>query len=86
MIEIGIAALIGATLALKFQAFILFPANLIGIATTIATGVFTGIGVWWIVLDTVIVATSLQFGYLVGAAVIFMPSLAQAEHHSCEQS
>ena len=72
ILEIAIAALVGAALGLKFQAFMLIPASLIGVAIAIAVGATTGAGVWWICLDTFIVAASLQFGYLVGVAGEFL--------------
>ena len=83
ILEIAIAALVGAALGLKFQALILIPASLIGVAIAIAVGASTGAGMGWIILDTFIVPASLQSGYLVGAAVSFLASLrAQGERHS----
>ena len=65
-LEIAIVALVGAALGLNFQAFILFPASLTLVAAFIAVGAHTGAGMWWIVLDILLVAASLQLGYLVG--------------------
>lgn len=48
LLEIAIAALVGAALALRFQVYILLPTALIAIAIAIAVGVSTGAGMWWI--------------------------------------
>ena len=66
LLEIATAALVGAALGLKFQAFILIPASLAGVAIAIAVGASTGAGMGWIILHTFIVAASLQSGYPVG--------------------
>ena len=82
LLEIAIAVLLGTALGLKYQAFFLIPASLTGVAIAIAVGAFTGAGIGWIILETFIVAASLQSGYLVGAAVSFLTSLhAQGERH-----
>ena len=69
LLEIAIAALVGAALGLIFQAFILIPASLTGVAIAIVVGVSTGAAMWWICLGIFIVVASLQFGYLVGQRV-----------------
>lgn len=82
LLEIAVAALVGAALALRFQVYILLPATLIVVAIAIAIGVSTGVGKWWIVLDTFIAVASLQLGYLVSAVV---NSLASVRVGSAEQ-
>jgi hypothetical protein len=82
LVEMAIAALVGAALSLRFQIYILLPATLIVVAIAIVVGVSTGAGMWWIVLDTFITVASLQFGYLIGAAVNFLVSVrASSEHY-----
>jgi hypothetical protein len=72
LLEFMIAALIGAILAWKFQAYILLPASLIVVAIAIAVGVSTGMGIWSTALDTFLAVASLQFGFLIGAAINFV--------------
>jgi hypothetical protein len=85
LVEMAIAALVGAALSLRFQIYILLPATLIVVVVAIGVGVSTGAGMWWIVLDTFIAVASLQFGYLVGAAVNALASVravhAQGKHY-----
>jgi hypothetical protein len=82
LLEMAIAALIGAALGLRFQVYILLPATLVVVAMAIAIGVSVGSGMWWIVLDTLIAVAGLQFGYLVGAVVNSLASVrAPGEHY-----
>jgi hypothetical protein len=60
-----ISFLIGVVLGLRFKVLILIPA--IGLALAVVALNGTGDGTWQLVGTIVVVATSLQFGYVGGS-------------------
>ena len=62
----GIVLLIGATLSLRFNVFILFPAIGLALIGTIAVGIAHGDPMGSVVLTMVLIGTTLQVGYLAG--------------------
>jgi hypothetical protein len=86
LLEMAVAALIGAALGLRFQVYIILPATLIVGATAIAVEVSAGAGVWWIVLATFIAVASLHLGYLIGAGVNVLASVRTPGEHYEERT
>jgi hypothetical protein len=69
MVSLAICcSLIGALLGLRFKVLILVPTTTIGILFIVGIALSSGSGVWWASLVTAMAATSLQIGYLSGAA------------------
>jgi hypothetical protein len=68
IVTLVIAALVGATLALRFKVLVLIPAIGIAVALVVAIGIAQNLGGWSITLGTVLAAVALQFGYLSGIA------------------
>jgi hypothetical protein len=81
LILMMISVLIGVVLGLRFKVFILVPA--IGLALAIAAavnGIVVGEGAWQLVGTMVVVATSLQLGYVGGSIVQFVTATRASDH------
>jgi hypothetical protein len=65
MATIALSALVGTLLALRFRVFVLIPTTIFAVLVTAAVDARTPAVT--IFIHMVVVATALQFGYLVGA-------------------
>jgi hypothetical protein len=69
MVSLAIGCfLIGMLLGLRFKVLILVPTTMVGVLIIAGIALFSGSGVWWASIVTIMAATSLQIGYLGGAA------------------
>jgi hypothetical protein len=64
---IAIAALVGATLALRFKVFALVPTTIFLLAIVAIGFVFRGDPIWWVGVVMSATAASLQLGYFVAS-------------------
>jgi hypothetical protein len=69
LILAAIGLLVGAALGLRFSVFILIPAICFALIIAAIDGIAGGHEVWWIASTMVIVATSIQVGYIGGVVV-----------------
>ncbi len=70
--------LIGAMLGLRFKVLILVPAIVTSFLAIFGIGIAHGVGLWASLLATLLTITTLQIGYLAGAAVRFGVARARA--------
>jgi len=82
MMLVMTALLTGALLGLRFKAFILVPAVVIGSATVLIVGIARSDSIWPTLLATVLAITALQVGYLSGAVVHFSIAKARGREDS----
>ena len=82
MMLVMTALLTGALLGLRFKAFILVPAVVIGSATVLIVGIARSDSIWPTLLAAVLVITALQMGYLSGAVVHFSIAKTRARKDS----
>lgn len=67
MVAIAISGfLIGVTLSLRFRVFVLVPVTLSALAVIAVGEGLRGESIWWIALASLLTATSVQAGYLIG--------------------
>jgi hypothetical protein len=71
IIVIAASALLGVVLGLIFRVASLIAALLAGAAASVTTGMAQGAGLWPVLLVTLAIVISLQFGYLLGVMVRF---------------
>ncbi len=64
-----IGTLIGAVLGLRFKVLVLVPVMVFALAIVAVDGIARGDSVWQLVAAMVVVATSVQLGFLGGSAV-----------------
>ncbi len=76
------ALLTGTLLGLRFRAFILVPAVVIGSATVLSVGIAGSDSIWPTLLAAGLVITALQMGYLSGAVVHYSIAKARARKNS----
>jgi hypothetical protein len=77
--------LMGAVLALRFTVMVLMPTIALSVVVIVGVNVACGTGLWMAAIETVIALTSVQIGYLGGAAMrLFLershPSVAAMSH------
>jgi hypothetical protein len=80
-----IYALIGAVLGLRFKVMVLAPTIALSLVIIAGVNLAFGTGLWMAVIETVIAVTSVQIGYLGGAAIrLFLatPQEATVQHAS----
>jgi hypothetical protein len=63
---LGIVFVVGATLGVRFEVPILFPAICLAVVSTAVVGIAHGDSVGAVMLTTALVATAVQIGYLFG--------------------
>ena len=76
LLTIGMSALIGVALGLRFNVLVLIPTLILAVVSTAVITVARGDQAWWAVLTIVSVASTLQISYLVGS----ITSTALARH------
>jgi hypothetical protein len=69
LILIGVSALVGAWLGLRYKVFALVPASLAVFASAAAVGLADGVSMWSVFTTDVFALTTLQFSYFVSASV-----------------
>ena len=82
MMLVMTALLTGALLGLRFKAFILVPAVVIGSATVLIVGIARSDSIWPTLLAAALAVTALQMGYLCGAVVHFSIAKTRARKGS----
>jgi hypothetical protein len=75
-----ISFFIGLVLGLRFKVFILVPAIGLALAMVAVNGIVED-GVWWLVGTMVVVATSLQLGYVGGSILRLVICTTGAADH-----
>jgi len=81
MILILLSVLVGAVLGLRFRVFVLVPVICGALAIAVVDGLARGDGLWRLVLAMIMIAASLQLGYILGIVVRFVMGAARADNH-----
>jgi hypothetical protein len=71
---------LGLVLGLRGKVLVLAPATLMGMAPAAVAGVVQDQALWSIMLTLLLVATSLQLGYLAGAATWYYRAAIRLSH------
>jgi hypothetical protein len=81
LILMAIGILVGAVLGLRFKVLVLVPVICVALAIVLVDGIARGDGLWWLALAMVVIATSLQLGYILGIVVRFVLGAVRAPNH-----
>ncbi len=81
LILMAIGILVGAVLGLRFKVLVLVPVICVAIPIVLAAGIAHGDGVWRLALAMVVIATSLQVGYILGNVTRFLLGAARVPNH-----
>jgi hypothetical protein len=76
ILALGVSALVGAGLALRFKVLVLVPATLVAATLVALIGKMQGFSGGSIALETVLAAVACQIGYLAGIAVRYYAASA----------
>jgi hypothetical protein len=66
VMTIGISALLGAALSLRFSVLVLLPTLMVALVSTVMFGIARGDSSASVAVTVVLVATAVQFSYLIG--------------------
>jgi len=80
MILIPLSVLVGAMLGLRFKVFVLVPVICGALAIAVVEGIAGGDGLWRLVFAMIVIAASLQLGYILGIVVRFVMGAARADN------
>jgi hypothetical protein len=81
MILFLMGVLVGAVLGVRFKVLVLVPAICAALPVVVVAEIARGEGIWGLALATIVVASSLQIGYILGNVVWFVTGAARATNH-----
>jgi len=81
VILIPMGVLVGAVLGLRFKVLVLVPMICAALPVIVVSGITRGEGVWRLALAMIVVAISLQLGYVLGSFVQSIMGAARATNH-----
>jgi hypothetical protein len=82
MMLASVGVLLGAVLGLRFKVLVLVPVICAALPIVVVAGIARGEGLWRLALAMIVVATSLQLGYILGIVVRFVLGAARAPNHA----
>jgi hypothetical protein len=82
MILILIGVLVGAVLGVRFTVFVLVPVIFVALAIVAVGGVVRGDDLWQLAISMIVIATSVQVGYILGIVTQFVMGSVRSTHNS----
>jgi hypothetical protein len=76
-----IGILVGTVLGLRFKVLVLVPVSCVALPIVVVDGIARGDELWRLALAVIVIATSLQLGYILGNVVRFVIGAARGPNH-----